>query len=224
MKNALLKTLLALAALSWSLSFSAQGGECEQHEHGEVEERGHDDEAQGRHEEDEEREEINASPRDAVAFLKEFFPTWYHELKELRENEPEAFEEGMDDAIEFVSEMLTLKRDSPKLAELVMATDQLEMEVEVLADTYHDAASREERKTLRRQLEALVARVFEKNQELLAWEAKLIEEELNGIKMLIQRQEKDRARIIDHRLEELMEEDEDDEDNLDDLFDDEDND
>lgn len=179
------------------------------------------------HEEEYDHEEdIHLSSRDVAQFLKEHFPDQYQEMRELKEIEPEEFEEAYDEAYNLAHEYVMIKEESPQMAENFLEIEKAYIAIWKTADAAHEEGSSPAE--LAKRIKPKLNHIFELRHAMGKAELEMLEREVESFREEIESAEAAREEIIEEELQEILAEfdehqnedhDDSDEDEEDDEFD-----
>lgn len=138
------------------------------------------------------------------AFLEEHLPAAAVELDALRVEDPVAYEEAVEEHIDYVAYLQALQDENQDAFEAVIRAEQLEMESWDLAAQIVDTPDADQRAELRQRLRNLLAQVFDAR--MLEQEAEIdaMTEELEAIKALMAQRHERKSEIVDLQTERMI--------------------
>ena len=159
---------------------------------------------------DYDEEEWSFSDSEIVAHMKQYLPNRYEELKDLRRENKEEYEEQIEEHGEFMGWLKELKEIDPKRAEAMLKSEHLDDASWALAERIMDMDSGKERDAAVAKLRGMLEQIFRFRLMERAAEAAELQREIEEIKTLVERRKKNAQRIIDRQLRHMIEMDEDD--------------
>ena len=143
---------------------------------------------------------------DILEFLEENLPHLVPHLKELREEDPEAHRHELREIRHHLEAYERTREEAPEIAEAMLRAHRLEAESWELARSLtgiEDAEAREKRVD---ELRSLLEQIFDLRMKQPEMELRHLEDEVRKIREMVQRRHEARDRIIDRRLENLIDE------------------
>ncbi|MCK5803741.1 MAG: hypothetical protein KAI66_12950 [Lentisphaeria bacterium] len=143
--------------------------------------------------------------------VREYQAYFYHEAKRIEEilrEEPAEAQEVASHIMRQCAELAELRREKPQEYERAVGMRRLENETIDLAERIRKAQG-EQAKKLREELRAKLNAVFEKRQEQMAKNIEMMTREIEHMKRRRVKREAARERLIERRINQLLEEDDD---------------
>jgi len=187
----------------------ALGGEREhaerEHREREHKEREHEAREHREHEEREhhERRERVSEP-EVLGFIEEHMPHVMAELRELRRENPKAFHRELKELTARVHHMREMKEHAPEIAEALLRSYKLEHQCHELSERIRETDDREKREGLTAELREKLNQVFELRLREPELEILHLQREIDELKSVVEKRQKNRERIVERRLRDLV--------------------
>lgn len=153
----------------------------------------HDDEDEG-----------ELSEREVIEFLKENLPQALSELRELKNEDPEDYEESIEGYGEHIQWYYEVREDDPKTAEAMLKAERLDYESWEVMEKYEDAESDAARKAIKDKVEKMLDEIFEARMMESAYEIRELEEEIAEIKAIMEKRRANKDKIIKKQLDDMI--------------------
>ncbi|OVE75739.1 hypothetical protein BVX97_03590 [bacterium E08(2017)] len=154
------------------------------------------------HEHDEEDREITDA--ELMKFLKKNVPGQVKILEHLKkEGETEEHEEMLVWLKEALMQYYELKEDNPEMADTYLAIEKLGADVEVMVWEAHKNEDTDFDK-LKPKVRAQLEKIFDLQVKARKMEVKVLEEEIKEIETMLEKRVKNKTKIIDRHLKEIL--------------------
>ncbi|BBM82984.1 hypothetical protein [Candidatus Uabimicrobium amorphum] len=133
------------------------------------------------------------------SFIKEYLPEMATILQRLQKENPEEFEETIDNLYEDMEELEELKRENPDMFALAVRAQRHSIRSEILADRYRETKD----EALKKQLLESLNIVFDTKIAMQKHEMQHLVRELQELKERLTRKVTNKGKIIQQRFEEM---------------------
>jgi len=171
-----------------------------------------------------EEDEYEPSAKETWAFIEKVFPPVAKRIGMLKKDDHEDAGEEIDDIMDHFGHVLAeyyhLAKEEPNMAEKFLAVEKMDVELHLLAETYHESENAEKRAAIKKKFRATAGKVFDARIAMEREHVKRMQEEIKAIQAEIEEMAKHRDEEIEEQMD-WLEEDFDDEHEDDDEHDDE---
>ena len=155
-------------------------------------------------------DEIEVEEEDVIEFLEEHLPKEAALLKKVEQEDEEEFDEMMEEWEDWLEGYYFDLEHAPEMARLHLEIQKLEAKSSELVEKIEAAKGASEKKTLTTELKKLLNQIFDlqlKDREL---EIKELQKEIDEIKEMVEKRKKNKEKIVDRHMGELLEDDDED--------------
>lgn len=140
----------------------------------------------------------------AMHFTKKRMPLTYKMLCELKQEEPEEFEEYIEEIFDGIEHFRCIAEVDPAAAQALLRAHEMELETQHLAEEIHATHDDAKVETLRTKLRAKLSKAFELHLKEPLFELKMLEKEVAEIRTMLEKRRANKESIIQRRLDELI--------------------
>lgn len=160
-------------------------------------------------EEDDEEEEREITEAEVLRFAQDHIPRMYTVLQEVKGEEPEEYEELIDEGREIIDVFRYFTEFDRDLAPVFLKLHRMEWEMDVLTERVHDAPNEEARKAATEACRKHIAEIFDLELKLERAEIRMLQREIEELTQLIKKREENREKEIEEQLHEWLDDMED---------------
>lgn len=141
--------------------------------------------------------------KQALEYIQQFNPKEAEELGRIKFIHPERYAERLRHALLEKHHLERLHKDDPARYEREIKIRELERQTYELAESYRQAQDEATQKTMRSNLANVVAQLFDLREMNRQEEVKRMEAELKRLKETLAQRQKNRAEIIERRVQQM---------------------
>jgi len=139
--------------------------------------------------------------RRVLEFVKEHFPNVWERIEKQRRGNMEKFRYTLREFGPAILRLMDAMSRNPELGKVMMEDYKLELEIRDLIRRYHaEAATSDEKDSLKSQLRELLARQFDVRQQRRKLEIEALQKRIDEQKKRIQERERNKQALIDSEL------------------------
>ena len=147
---------------------------------------------------------------EVVGFLDEKLPEIATHLREIKQEDPDEYDEALEHARELVAEYRGIKEElGNQVAATFLKLQRLEWRVDSVAERYHEAATAPERQTARAELREIIEQLFELQLRVEQAELEHARKEVAAFEEELRERREDKDELIVEQLNDLLQADED---------------
>jgi hypothetical protein len=149
------------------------------------------------------------SDQELIEFLEKFDPERLEWMKHLKEMEPDTYFRVLEETKREMMKLKELRERDPERFEQIMIERRMETEIKELSSQYRKSQDSEEKEGLKKQIKAKLEKLFDLREKQREAEIKRIEQELTKLKEKMKIRKANRDKIIERRQKELLGEEDD---------------
>ncbi len=153
---------------------------------------------------EQEEHEIHLSEEEVLKWLEQHVPLGSSELKELKKEYPEEYEEEIYYIAENIEYLQEVQARHPEMFERLVKAENLEIKTWKLAEEIEQTKDEEAKKQLTTQLRTILEEIFETRLQERILEIQELEQEINEMKTLIEKRKTMKEKIIERHMMEIL--------------------
>ena len=158
---------------------------------------------QGKHNDKDRPELTKEDENKALAFIKEYFPTCYNHISELKEKDSIFYKKVIADKFGVMMHLQGMKNKDPEFFNLIVKKIDLEDKSMELSKQYRDTKDENEKSKIEKEMTSTLEQLFDIKCKEGKMKADKMEKALSHMRQTITEREKNKAKIVQNRLDEL---------------------
>lgn len=153
---------------------------------------------------EQEEHHIHLSEEEIFKWIEQHAPIWVSELKKLKKENPEEYEEELHHIAEHIGYLKEVQQRNPEMFERLIEVENLEINSWKIAEEIARTQDAETKKQLTTQLKNILEEIFEIRLQERMLEIQELEKEINEMKTLIEKRKTMKEKIIERHLMEML--------------------